>query len=92
MDKIKAKIVMPRVSANITDMQSVTVNLGKVMVGSELIEQYNGEYNINPSFDIQTLYTSGKSMKDDVTIGAIEVQRVSNEYGKTVYIGGVING
>ena len=61
-----------------------------VYVESEL---YKGDYEIEPSFDRQQLPTKAKTMTDDLTVEAIEVQRVSNAAGgRTVYIGGLING
>ena len=53
---------------------------------------YTGAYDVDPQFIEQTLDTKDKRMADDVTVRPIEVQRVSNDYGKTVYIGGIING
>ena len=54
---------------------------------------YTGTYNVDPKFTAQKLATNGKKMLDDVTVEAIEVQRVSNTSGgRTVYIGGLING
>ena len=53
---------------------------------------YDGEYEVDPSFDTQVLQTRRKLMENDLTVNAIEVSRVSNQYGgKTVYIGGIIN-
>ena len=57
------------------------------------IPAYTGTYNVDPKFTAQKLATNGKKMLDDVTVEAIEVQRVSNTSGgRTVYIGGLING
>ena len=57
------------------------------------IETYRGAYLVEPDFTEQTLCTKNKKMLNDVTVNAIEVQRVSNESGgRTVYIGGLING
>lgn len=54
---------------------------------------YTGAYEVDPKFTAQKLATNGKKMLDDVTVEAIEVQRVSNTSGgRTVYIGGLING
>ena len=54
---------------------------------------YTGAYDVDPKFTAQKLATNGKKMLDDVTVEAIEVQRVSNTSGgRTVYIGGLING
>ena len=57
------------------------------------IPAYTGAYDVDPKFTAQKLATNGKKMLDDVTVEAIEVQRVSNTSGgRTVYIGGLING
>lgn len=56
-------------------------------------ETYKGAYTVDPDFTTQTLATKYKRMQDDVTVNAIEVQRVSNAAGgRTVYIGGLIDG
>lgn len=73
--------------------RNITGTISTAIIRDERIERYDGEYVVNPSFDSQTLQTSSKLMDDDVTVNAIEVQRVSNEAGgRTVYIGGIING
>ena len=52
---------------------------------------YTGEYVVTPSFDSQTLQTTGKIMRDDVSVEPITVSRTSNlAGGNTVYIGGII--
>ena len=57
------------------------------------IEVYDGAYTVDPDFERHVLGTKSKLMRDDVTVNAIEVQRVSNASGgRTVYIGGLING
>ena len=57
------------------------------------IEQYDGKYDIKPSFEAQILSTKAKILADDITVNAIEVARTTNPSGgKTVYIGGLING
>ena len=56
-------------------------------------KQYEGEYEVKPMFEAQTLPTKEKILTEDITVNAIEVSRVTNQNGgKTVYIGGVING
>lgn len=57
------------------------------------IEVYQGLYRAKPDFEGLTLATKAKLMAADVTVEPIEVQRVSNTAGgRTVYIGGLING
>ena len=56
-------------------------------------ERYDGEYEIKPTFEAQILPTKAKVLTDDITVNAIEVSRTTNlSGGKTVYIGGLING
>lgn len=55
------------------------------------VDIYEGEYEIAPSFDSQTLETRNKTLTEDILVKAIEVQTVTNlSGGKTVYIGGII--
>lgn len=62
-------------------------------ISSSDVPIYTGAYSAQPDFEKQTLNTKDKRMTNDVTVEAIEVQRVSNTAGgRTVYIGGTING
>ena len=74
------------------DPATMTVYFGEIVPIGDL-PAYTGAYNVDPKFEAQKLATNGKKMRDDVTVEAIEVQRVSNTSGgRTVYIGGLING
>ena len=74
------------------DPSTMAVCFGKIVPIGDL-PAYTGAYNVDPKFTAQKLATNGKKMLDDVTVEAIEVQRVSNTSGgRTVYIGGLING
>lgn len=54
---------------------------------------YKGAYEVLPKFENQILPTKNKTLSADITVNAIEVSRVSNPTGgKTIYIGGIING
>ena len=54
---------------------------------------YTGDYIVDPDFATQMLETKEKYMLDNVTVNPIEVARVSNPAGgRTIYIGGEING
>lgn len=56
-------------------------------------DAYDGEYVVDPDFIGKTLETSGKLMRDDVTVNPILVSKTINiSGGNTVYIGGTING
>lgn len=53
-------------------------------------EPYEGEYEVQPSFEVQTLPTAHKLLANNLTVDAIEVSTVSNlSGGNTVYIGGI---
>ena len=49
---------------------------------------YDGAYAVTPASSEQTLETTGKTMREDVTIRPIPFFETSNESGTTVYIGG----
>ena len=50
---------------------------------------YDGSYTVDPTFNSQTIPTKDKTMADDISVSAIEVNSVSNPFGgNTVYIGG----
>lgn len=53
---------------------------------------YDGSYNITPTVNPQILYTENKIMEHNLNIQSIPYYEVSNNDGKTVYIGGNING
>lgn len=74
------------------DPATMEVYFGEIVPIGDL-PAYTGAYDVDPNFTAQKLATNGKKMLDDVTVEAIEVQRVSNTSGgRTVYIGGLING
>ena len=51
-------------------------------------DAYDGDYEVTPKFEPQTLLTDGKVMLDDVLVHEIKVVRTSNPYGgQTVVIG-----
>lgn len=77
------------------DLNITTELDGELGIYQKVIEvdPYTGEYVADPKFYAQTLATAEKYMADDVTVNAIEVARTTNPAGgKTVYIGGIING
>ena len=68
-------------------------NLFEVEVDSSGYGTYKGDYVVDPDWDAQKLDTKNKKLSDDITVNAIELQRVSNAAGGcTVYIGGLIDG
>lgn len=66
----------------------VTSLSGTLSLDVGAVPSYTGDYEITPSFEEQTLYTSGKKMSDDVTVHEIPIVRTSNPQGGwTVLIG-----
>lgn len=76
------------------DFPEFTADFGTLHeISGGAVEVYSGAYTVEPDFTEQILATKDKILVDNVTVNAIEVQRVSNAAGgKTVYIGGVIYG
>lgn len=86
IDKYKIKLVDSSINfaPSMWDFQTITKTVG---------EPYDGEYEVKPKFEVQTLPTAEKYLARDVTVDAIEVSKVSNlSGGKTVYIGGIFDG
>lgn len=54
-------------------------------------EQYDGNYEVTPTSQQQTLQTKDRLMNDDIEIKPIPYYDVSNEFGRTIYIGGNVN-
>ena len=72
--------------------ESVLVDLAfqekQVIIHAD-VEPYEGSYEVDPTFEAQTLATAGKRMLDDLFINEIKVSKVSNPFGgNTVCIGG----
>ena len=68
--------------------------LGKVTVTARVpggkgdVVEYEGDYEVTPKFEAQTLETASKVMLDDVTVKEIALTVVSNESGgNTIVIG-----
>lgn len=87
---VSFRISAPKIGFSLTVPEAGFVIKDHVIIEPDA---YTGEYVVDPDFTGTVLQTSGKKMLDDVTVNAIEVARVSNPSGgKTVYIGGILNG
>ena len=90
MDKIKIILKNPKERINISfkKKQNITLNFkDKIILGGKYAE-YEGEYEITPRTETQTLPTKQKNMKNDIQVKAIPYFETSNiQNGKTVYIG-----
>lgn len=71
---------------------SADVSLGRVTIIHSDMPDYEGEYEVTPSVEAQTLNTRNTTMRDDVEIHKIPYYDVANEYGRTIYIGSDIYG
>lgn len=61
----------------------------QMRLGGVRIQEYEGDYIITPSGEIQVLETSQKKMQDDVTVLAVPYAETANSAGGiTVTIGG----
>lgn len=67
---------------------SFKVGFGEVHEVTKILDEvYEGEYEVTPKVEEQTLETKEKFMTDDVTVHAIPVFEVTNAAGGlTVYI------
>ena len=83
-----------RNEANISGVLSSNGNLSGVLTGgcekSGDIDSYTGDYIVIPKVVNQTMSTANKKMIKDVTIKEIPKHEVSNDYGTTLVIGGIM--
>lgn len=86
------EVISLRASTN-TGTVKLDTDVSLVVPGTPEGDIYEGPYTINPAFRRITLSTKNKILTENINVTPIDVQRVSNlSGGKTVYIGGVING
>lgn len=88
-ERLAEKLTEKGVDADGSETTTELINkVDEIQTGVDA-EQYEGEYQITPSFEAQTLKTKNKLMADDVSVSAISVVRMSNPNGgTTVIIGG----
>ncbi len=67
------------------------VSLGRIEIVHSDMPDYEGEYEVTPSIEAQTLNTKNKTMRDDLEINKIPYYDVANQYGRTIYIGSDLN-
>lgn len=63
-------------------------NIMEITTGTDH-EYYDGEYNLVPKVQEQTIDTKEKLMKNNVIVSKIPFHEVSNDTGTTVIIGGI---
>lgn len=57
---------------------------------SETLKPYIGQYEVIPKIFEQILETKNLGMTDDVTVKEIPTHEVSNNFGTTIIIGGIV--
>lgn len=68
-----------------------TVNVIEFDVNSGAAQKpYTGDYEVIPKSVSQVLETKNLSMTDDVTVKEIPIHEVSNNFGTTIIIGGIL--
>ena len=83
---IKVKI---KISGNVKASSIIgTAEVGRVTVKKEDWPDYDGVYEAIPNTNEQIFSTSDKHMVTDFKVSPIPYYDVSNEYGRTIYIGG----
>ena len=76
-----------RIQANNAELQEC-IDIANNLPNGGGGEPYEGDYEIIPKVEPQTMLTKNKVMTDDVTIKAIPIAEVTNETGgKTATIG-----
>ena len=74
------------ISASLQAVPEISGRLSVVTVTDA--EPYEGEYEVLPRTDSQTIPVKSKLMKRDLTVDPIPFYETSNPTGTTVYIGG----
>ena len=71
MDKITARLSAPQgITASLSGTSWVRANIGLPTIISP--PDYEGQYTVTPSGEVQTLATNGYIMRNNVTVYAIE--------------------
>lgn len=63
--------------------QNLSVNLGEIQTVTDGGELYEGDYEVTPKAEAQTMFTRDKVMSNDVIIEAIPYNEVLNTAGGT---------
>lgn len=67
------------------------VEVGQIVVQHSDYPDYDGSYDVLPGASEQTLDTTNKTLRENVTVKPIPYYDVANQYGRTIYIGGDLN-
>jgi len=91
MSEINLEVVENNIGLEVIDSGTINSDITQAVVIAK--DYYEGTYIVVPNFNEQKLETKEKTMRDDVTVNPIQVERTSNpQGGQTIYIGGNLNG
>lgn len=77
-----------QIEAELGSIPQIEAELGPARITVTEGEDYTGDYTVIPALEQQSLKTKNKVMRDDVTVKAIPLYRVSNSAGgMTISIG-----
>ena len=83
----RQRTVIPK-KVSIRQKRTAVVSVRSGSSLQPMADIYEGEYDVTPSFNAQTLATKGLAMREDVTVHPIGVSITENlSGGNTVYIG-----
>lgn len=86
--KIEGRIFeLPRITATVSNVDQLNGNIGAktINVGGR---PYEGEYEVNPTFNKQELNTRGAILQENIVVNSISVNKSANSSGgNTVVIG-----
>ena len=83
-DLISADMSIDMEMAEETEVIEFGINSG------DGLKPYTGDYDVIPKVVDQVLETKNLGMTDDVTVKEIPMHEVSNDYGTTIIIGGIL--
>ena len=86
--KIEGRIFeLPRITATVSTVDQLNGNIGAktINIGGR---PYEGEYDVNPTFNKQELNTRGAILQENIVVNSISVNKSANSSGgNTVVIG-----
>ena len=88
MTTFKGQILtLPKMSGSVSTPKSLSGNVGAktINIGGR---PYEGQYEVKPTFTMQTLSTKGATLEGDVTVHQISINKTANNAGgNTIVIG-----
>ena len=86
MADVKAVIHSDSVKANISTPVLNAKVYRATLPGGNIVDEYNGDYEVTPKLEEQILQTAEKVMQKDVKIKKIPITTITNSNGATTVI------